>query len=584
LTYFRSDPRYLKIDADLYRELSPEQYLFIELHDQKDIELLRRIYHQFPRLGERLDNAWNVSFTAEFHMTNDSYLFQDATRLKTLAATLHGQWPSPTEAAEGAPFEQAEGGEFWTTPEAVWYEAQPERFARVERWVDGRGRVHLPDEIPESGVKYRLTGFVLAHERNDQGALPVRPGETYVPLYEGRMVHQFDHCQKAYISGSGRRAKWKELNWYEKEIVPHYFMAVEDFHTLQRQRLSYRPAFCDVTGQTNERSALCAVVPGSMPCGNSVPIATTDNGTIGSLLFTSILNSFVADFLLRKTVSNHLNFFILQSLAVPRVNPTDGQTHQLLRFATHLTCTTPELANLWEDMAQHFPNQFSLPWMRVHACLDMRERAKLRAEIDARVARLYGISTHEYARILSTFPLLDQDQLPLPGDIFIRMTNKGERVIPRSYITRDLALLTFFQLLPKEPPGDIVAFFAKAGIDIDRQTGPIRDLRERVEEATRRGAVGYIPSIGKGWSPQSPYVPPDLPRDLIEDWVGNYHHWIVEDPHISGGEPTLKGTRIGVKLIADMLNKGWTFEQVIDSYPHLSHQQVAIALRWSQLL
>jgi uncharacterized protein (DUF433 family) len=235
-------------------------------------------------------------------------------------------------------------------------------------------------------------------------------------------------------------------------------------------------------------------------------------------------------------------------------------------------------------MAQYFPGEFPLPWTREQSFLDIRERAKLRAEIDARVARLYGISAHEYARILSTFPLLDQDQPPLPGDIFIRMTNKGERVIPRSYITRDLALLTFFQLLSEEPPGDIVAFFAEAGVDIDRQTSPIRDLRERVEEATRRGAVAYIPSTGKGWSPQSPYVPPDLPRELIEDWAGNYHHWIVEDPHISGGELTLKGTRIGLKLIADMLDKGWTFEQVIDSYPHLSDQQVAIALRWSQLL
>ena len=197
---------------------------------------------------------------------------------------------------------------------------------------------------------------------------------------------------------------------------------------------------------------------------------------------------------------------------------------------------------------------------------------------------MYGLSAHEYARILSTFPLLDQDQSPLPGDVFIRITNKGEKVEPRGFITRDLALLTFFELTEQEPPDDIVAFFAEAGVDIERQIGPIRDLRERVEEATRRGAVAYIPSTGKGWSPQmSLYLPPDLPADLTENWEAARSEWIVTDPQINGGEPTLNGTRIATKMIYDLLNRGWTFSQVLDSYPHLSVQQVAVALRWGQL-
>jgi hypothetical protein len=31
--------------------------------------------------------------------------------------------------------------------------------------------------------------------------MPVVPEARYVPLYEGRMVHQFDHAAKAYVSG-----------------------------------------------------------------------------------------------------------------------------------------------------------------------------------------------------------------------------------------------------------------------------------------------------------------------------------------------------------------------------------------------
>lgn len=215
---------------------------------------------------------------------------------------------------------------------------------------------------------------------------------------------------------------------------------------------------------------------------------------------------------------------------------------------------------------------------------DVRVRARLRAELDARVAALYGLTAHEYARILSTFPLLDQDQPRLPGDSFVRMTNKGEKIVPRGFITRDLALLAFFELTDQAPPADIVAFFAEAGADIERNTGPIRDLRVRVEEATRRGAVAYIPTQHKGWrADQTTFLPPDLPTELVEDWKGNIDRFIVENPQINGGEPTLEGTRITARMIYDLLTKGWTFAQIIESYPHLTLPQVAAALRWGDL-
>ena len=50
----------ITLEADLYRELSPEEYTFVELHDQEEVELVRRIYRQFPRLGERREDTWNV--------------------------------------------------------------------------------------------------------------------------------------------------------------------------------------------------------------------------------------------------------------------------------------------------------------------------------------------------------------------------------------------------------------------------------------------------------------------------------------------------------------------------------------------
>ena len=88
----------------------------------------------------------------------------------------------------------------------TWYRGQPGTLLGLNGgWTPGAGYT-CQASIPEERVAYRLEGFVLAVEAGDPRALPVAPGEKYVPLYEGRMVHQFDHCQKAYISGSGRRA------------------------------------------------------------------------------------------------------------------------------------------------------------------------------------------------------------------------------------------------------------------------------------------------------------------------------------------------------------------------------------------
>lgn len=105
----------------------------------------------------------------------------------------------------------------------------------------------------------------------------------------------------------------------------------------------------------------------------------------------------------------------------------------------------------------------------------------------------------------------------------------------------------------------------------------------RAARAIRRGAVAYIPSMRKRWSPESPFLPPDLVQEIAKNGHENYRKWIVENPEICGGEPTIGGTRIAVKLVADLLQQGWTFRQVVESYPHLTHEQVAVAWRWSQL-
>jgi len=52
---------------------------------------------------------------------------------------------------------------------------------------------------------------------------------------------------------------------------------------------------------------------------------------------------------------------------------------------------------------------------------------------------------------------------------------------------------------------------------------------------------------------------------------------VVEDPEIRGGEPCIRGTRIGVYEIASMIEQGVTEEELLAGYPSLQREQFALS-------
>jgi len=52
---------------------------------------------------------------------------------------------------------------------------------------------------------------------------------------------------------------------------------------------------------------------------------------------------------------------------------------------------------------------------------------------------------------------------------------------------------------------------------------------------------------------------------------------VVSDPEIMRGTPVFKGTRIPVDLVADMLAQGATADEILEGYPTLSKEKIAIA-------
>src|SRR5215472_7801825 len=57
---------------------------------------------------------------------------------------------------------------------------------------------------------------------------------------------------------------------------------------------------------------------------------------------------------------------------------------------------------------------------------------------------------------------------------------------------------------------------------------------------------------------------------------------VVEDPDIRGGEPCIRGTRVGVYEVASMLEQGASEEEILEGYPSLRRRQLELARIFAQ--
>lgn len=59
---------------------------------------------------------------------------------------------------------------------------------------------------------------------------------------------------------------------------------------------------------------------------------------------------------------------------------------------------------------------------------------------------------------------------------------------------------------------------------------------------------------------------------------------IIVDPKILTGKPVVRGTRISVELVVELLAAGWSHEQILASYPHLSEDDIRACLGYASEL
>lgn len=228
----------------------------------------------------------------------------------------------------------------------------------------------------------------LFSRRRSAGALPV---------VEGRMIQHHRSRSKAYLTGTGRAAQWRPLPLHRADDARSQFYVPADRLPLSRRAraATARVGFCDIVGQTNERTLQAAVIGPGQICGNKVPtvdLLSHPDDPDQPFVLVAVLNSLPVDWLLRRVVTTSLNYFVLLGLALPRVEPGSAVATDLARLARALHDAEGD------DNA------------------DLRQVAQWRAEIDSLVLRAYGLGPEDMRLMLDDFPLLDRGQPALPGE------------------------------------------------------------------------------------------------------------------------------------------------------------------------
>ena len=61
----------------------------------------------------------------------------------------------------------------------------------------------------------------------------------------------------------------------------------------------------------------------------------------------------------------------------------------------------------------------------------------------------------------------------------------------------------------------------------------------------------------------------------------DWHDRITVDPKVLAGKPVIRGTRIAVEFVVDLLGRGWTTEQILHEYDHLTSEDIQACLSYA---
>lgn len=425
--------RHFLMTAEDFDLINPNTHTCPVFRSQEDAELAKKIYRKAGvfvlEADKKNGNPWHIKFGTLFHMSNDSGLF----------ATVPGNGP---DGKPMLPLYEAkmmhQMDHRWATflaekdPEDVTTEqkADVNFTARPEYWV------------PYTETVLRATNLdfsiVAALRKEDEPKLR----ELCQRL---AMTESDAKLQKVYLDAAGSGDIVQNLLAAAEEYCPKYLMG-------------YRK----IARAVDSRTMIATVLP---LCGTGDSLLLFGTSKFNSPLQACMLanmSSLPYDFIVRYKLggSNFNYFYMRQTPVLPSSTYTDSAINFVVPRVFALTYTATDIVEwaraLWNDasadlrkliLAQHkdLPTGTDIETLATSdfdpitippIVFEDTHRAKLRAELDAYFARLYGLSRRDLEYILDPKAVMGDDY---PSETF-RVLKDAELSTYGEYRTGRLVL------------------------------------------------------------------------------------------------------------------------------------------------
>lgn len=437
--------RVFSLSREDFLRLNPNTKTCPVFRTSVDAALTTDIYRRVPVLINETtgENPWGVSFMRMFDMSNDSRLFRTRPQLEAEGFQLWGNKMVKKEPVANGELRIANG-------EGRAASDKSQMASGESRIANGEGLIASGESQMANGMQRTVSGesqmangegsMVNGMHRNASGEWRIT--ETWLPLYEAKMIWHYDHRFGTYAGVDSRtstQTPTPTLEQYQNpnfQIRPWYWVekTYVNAHTVDNWFIGFR----DITNSTNERTVVVSIIPLSA-VSNKMPVLQFDNKNENLLLYANLASS-VFDYIPRQKIGGTtLNFFYFKQfpalsidlysdcekqIIIPHVLELVYNSWDIKSFSDDIWKEADEVLKIaireqWEEnktatgghgwdppeWCEIDPDGCPLPPFK----WDEDRRAILKAELDAIYARLYGLNRKQLRYILDPADLTPRE-------------------------------------------------------------------------------------------------------------------------------------------------------------------------------
>jgi hypothetical protein len=268
-----------------------------------------------------------------------------------------------------------------------------------------KGKSIVIDEKHKDKSDWNLVIKTPFNRSNDSGLFTTEYVEGLLPLYESKMIFQYDD-------------RYASIEANEDLIISEFNQKINinfrtnPFYYIEKGEVEARFGSRDwflvyrmITNVNNSRTLIATIIPKS-GCSNSLSLIVA-NSLLDEIFVLANLNTFILDYVTRSKMNGrNLNHWIFNQFPIIRKSELSQSVMDLISKRVLNLLYTSEAMSVISYELEYLDEPFI--W-------DDKERFQLQCELDAIYAHLYGLEKEEMDYILETFPIVKRKDIAKYG-------------------------------------------------------------------------------------------------------------------------------------------------------------------------